>query len=466
MPPSTGGGRCGGTLSSVWRQLIAAPPRMTRLASLPTVTCCCGRWRCSRRGSARCWCCGTGRTCPRRRSPECWAAAWARSRARRHAALTGCVSWPEFPRQAIAVPRRRCRSAMSDFERQLREAMRTAVADAQPPPSAMESVRRRYWRRRIWLAAASVVAVAMLVAVVPVAGAVGGGGGRPAHGRISGAPLFPGGGRLLLDRHGALEWLYPHGRTVRLASGFAGPAPAGGNLLAWKHANPPGAPMFLPHGCFGPDCTRIHDLSYYTMNLDGSDARLILPAESPVGNIAFQYQDAQLSPDGSRLASTSQDLRNGTRNIFLDARELWPLDPATGQRTELGPASTPFTWKDNATILADSADGRSIQQIDARDGTRTTYLTVDDPSLIHAYERARPGSGHPAFVGLGGWSPGASALAVTLNGRTRLGSNTGQPAEILMARGRVSAFAPVHYPSILRTMKWGPNGGFLLEAQR
>ncbi|HEX9520662.1 MAG TPA: hypothetical protein VF940_31335 [Streptosporangiaceae bacterium] len=354
---------------------------------------------------------------------------------------------------------------MSDFERQLREAMRTAVADAQPPPSVMESVRRRYWRRRIWLAAASVVAVAMLVAVVPVAGAVGGGGGRPAHGRISGAPLFPGGGRLLLDRHGALEWLYPHGRTVRLASGFAGATLAGGKLLAWKHANPPGASRFLPHGCFDPDCTRIHDLSYYTMNLDGSDARLILPAESPVGNIAFQYQDAQLSPDGSRLAYTSQELRNGTRNIFLEARELWSLDLATGQKTDLGPASTPFTWKDNATILADSADGRSIQQIDARDGTRTTYLTVDDPSLIHAYERARPGSGHPSFVGLGGWSPGASALAVTLDGRTRLGSDTGQPAEILMARGRVSAFAPVHYPSILRTMKWGPNGVFLLEAQ-
>jgi hypothetical protein len=355
---------------------------------------------------------------------------------------------------------------MNDFESQLREAMRAAVADGQPPPSVMDSVRRRYRRRTIWLAAASVVAVAILVAVVPVAGAVGGGGGgRPAHGRTSVAPLFPGGGRLLRYRHGALEWLYPDGRMVRLASGFAGATLAGGKLLAWKHANPPGASRFLPHGCSAPDCTRIHDLSYYTMNLDGSDARLILPAESPVGNIAYQYEDAQLSPDGLRLAYISQELRNGTRNIFLGPREMWSLDLATGQRADLGPVSTPFAWKDNATILADSAGGRSIQQIDARDGTRTTYLTVDDPRLIHAYERARPGQGPPSSISLGGWNSGASALAVSLAGRARLYSNSGRPAEILMARGRVLAFAPRSSGSIALTMKWGPNGVFLLDSQ-
>jgi hypothetical protein len=356
---------------------------------------------------------------------------------------------------------------MTDFERQLREAMRAAVAGAQPPPSVMESVRRRYRRRRIWLAAASVVAAALLVAAVPVAGAVGGGGGRPAHGRTTGAPLFPGGGRLLLDRQGALEWLYPDGRIVRLGSGFAGAALAGGKVLAWKHANPPGASRFLPHGCSDPDCTAIHDLSYYTMNRDRSDARLILPAESPAGTIAFQYGDAQLSPDGSRLGYISQELRNGARNIFLGARELWSLDLATGQKTDLGPYSayTPFAWKDNATILADSADGRSIQLVDARNGTRTTYLTVDDPSLIRAYKRARPGQGPPSSVSLGGWNSGASALAVSLAGRTRPYSNSGRPAEILTERGRVLAFAPRSSPSYALTMKWGPNGVFLLDSQ-
>jgi hypothetical protein len=354
---------------------------------------------------------------------------------------------------------------MHDFERQLSEAVRAAVADAHPPPSVMESARRRYGRWRIWLAAASVVAVAVLVAVVPVAGAVGGGGGRQAHGRTSGAPLFPGGGRLLLDRQGVLEWLYPDGRTARIASGFAGAALAGRKLLAWKHANPPGASRFLPHGCFDPDCTAIHDLSYYTMNLDGSDARLILPAESPVGIIAFQYEDAQLSPDGSRLAYISQELRNGTRNIFFEARELWSLDLANGQKTDLGLASTPFAWKDNATILADSADGRSIQLIDARDGTRTTYLTVDDPGLIRAYQRARPGQGPPSSVSLGGWNSGASALAVSLAGRTQLYLNSGRPAEILRERGRMLAFAPRSSRWTVLTMKWGPGGIFLLDAQ-
>lgn len=356
---------------------------------------------------------------------------------------------------------------MTDFERQLRDAMRAAVADAQPPPSVMDSVRRRYRRRNIWLAAASVVTLGVLAAAVPVAGAVQGGGGRPAHGRTSGAPLFPGGGRLLLDRHGDLEWLYPDGRTVRVASGFAGAALAGGKLLAWKHVTPPGASRFLPHGCFDPDCTAIHALSYYTMNLDGSDARLILPAEPPAGNIAFQYEDAQLSPDGSRLAYISQELRNGTRNISFGATELWSLDPATGQKADLGPysANTVFAWKDNATILAGTADARSIQLVDARNRTRTTYLTADDPRLIRAYKRAWPGNRSPSFVGLGGWSPGASALAVSLAGRNQLRPNSGRPAEILLERGRVLAFAPVHYPSILGTMKWGPNGVFLLEAQ-
>src|SRR5215469_1161784 len=275
---------------------------------------------------------------------------------------------------------------MTEFEGQLSGALRTAVADAQPPPAVMAAVRRRYRRRNIWLAAVSAVTIALLASAIPIASALRG-GGQTANGRSSAAPLFPGGGRLLLDIHGVLEWFYPDGRRVRIASGFAGAALRNGKLLAWKRGNPPGASRFLPRGCSDPSCTAIHDLSYYTMNLDGSDARLILPAKSPVGNIAFQYEGAQLSPDGSTLAYISQELRNGTGSVFLTRSELWSLDLATARRTDLGPyaAYAPFVWKDNTTILADSANGKSIRLINARDGSATTYLTIADRGLIGAY---------------------------------------------------------------------------------
>jgi hypothetical protein len=360
-------------------------------------------------------------------------------------------------------------SAMSDFESQLRQAMSAAVADAQPPQAVMELVRRRNRRRNARLAVAGAVAIAVAVAVAPVVNALRSGGGRPAHGRTSGAPLFPGGGRILLRANGDLKWLYPDGRTVQIASGFAGARPDGSELLAWKHASPPGSSRFLPHGCFDPDCTRIHDLSYYTMNLDGSDSRLILPAAPPVGNRAMQYEDAQLSPDGSRLAYISQELRNGTKNIFLGASELWSVDLATGRKIDLGPyvSYIPFAWRDDATIIVDSPNGRSIQLVNVQDGSRTDYLTVDDPRLIGAYERARPGAGPPVSIGLDGWSPGPgpSALAVSLDGRARIGRNTNKPAEILVEKSRVLAFAPSSSPWISLTLKWGSNGVFLLDSQ-
>ena len=61
---------------------------------------------------------------------------------------------------------------MSDFERQLREAMSAMVADAEPPPAVMERVRRRHRRHNAWLAAAGVVVVAAVVAVAPVVSAL------------------------------------------------------------------------------------------------------------------------------------------------------------------------------------------------------------------------------------------------------------------------------------------------------
>jgi len=363
---------------------------------------------------------------------------------------------------------------MNDFETQLGEAMRAAVADAQPPAAVMELVRRRYRRRNTWLAAAAAAAAVVIVTVVPVVSGLHGGRERGRHHHTTGGLLFAGGGRLLLLKRGDLEWLYPDGREVQIARGFAGAAVYRGELLAWKHASPPGASGFLPHGCFDPDCTRIHDLSYYTMNLDGSDSRLVLPAQAPAGNTAVQYEGAQLSPDGSRLAYISQQLRNGRKNIFLGATELWSLDLATGQKTDLGPyappalsAYVPFAWQNNTTLLANSPDGRSIQLIDARNGNGRAYLTVTDPRLIGAYEHARPGEGHPGSISLEGWrpGPGPAVLAAAIGPRFAVHASSDRSAVVLVENGRMRAFAPGHSKFIFLAIRIMPDGLFLLTSQ-
>lgn len=324
---------------------------------------------------------------------------------------------------------------MSNFERQLRDAMRSAVADAQPPHSVMESVRRRYRRRNARLVATSAVALVVLVAVLPVASALRGGGGRPAHSHTSSAPLFPGGGRILLDRRGVLEWLYPDGRTVRIARGFDGAKISAGELLAWRYTS--------------------RGAGYYTMKLDGSQQHLVLPAEH---GKRFDDIQAQLSPDGSRLAYIRQQVIN-SRKV---GRALWVADLATGRRVDLGPVWwSSLAWRDDTTILATSADARALLLVNAVTRSRSTYLAVTDPVLVSAYERARPGAGPPASIGSDGWS-GSGTLAVWLDGR---GRNTDRPAEILVERGGVLAFAPRNSPQIALTMKWGPNGVFLLGSQ-
>jgi hypothetical protein len=350
-------------------------------------------------------------------------------------------------------------SAVNDFERQLREAMHAMVADAEAPRAVLERVRRRYRRQNAWLALGGAAVIAIVLAAVPVASALRAGDGQAENGHLSGRPLFPGGGRILLVGRGELKWLYPDGQAVQIGSGFAGAIPAGGKLLAWKHANPPGAARFLPHGCADPDCTRIHDLSYYTMNLDGSRLRLVLPAEPPAGNTAFQYMDAQLSPSGSRLAYISQELRNGTRNIFLGPTELWSLDLATGKKTDLGPGGAPFAWRDDATILTSSPDRRSIEVINANNGSRITYLTVDDPRLVRAYKRARPEEGPPGSIALAGSTPGLgpSAVAVTVGGSKQ--------AVMLFEERRIITFAPDTGKCVLLTLKLAASGILLLNSQ-
>jgi hypothetical protein len=334
-------------------------------------------------------------------------------------------------------------SAMSDIERQLREAMSAAVADAQPPRAVMELVRRRHRRRNTRVATAGVAILAVVVAAVPVASALLG-GGRPAHRPASAAALFPGGGRILFaDPAGQqglgsrLEWLYPDGRTVAIASGFTGATPQGTGLLAWKQTK--------------------YGFSYYTMNLDGSAPRLVLPAEH---SKRLSDQEAQLSPDGSRLAYIREDVLPGGKVT----EELWSADLATGRKTDLGPGfRSALAWRDNATILAVAAGGRALQLVNVSDGSRTTYLTVSDPRLVRAYERARPGAGPPAFISSDGWSTGAnpSALALSLAARNSAGFFS-KPAEILVEGGRTLAFAPDNRQQLVLT--WGPRGMFLLQS--
>jgi hypothetical protein len=92
---------------------------------------------------------------------------------------------------------------VSDFERQLREAMSAMVADAEPPPAVMEGVRRRHRRHNAWLASAGVV-VAAVVAVAPVVSALRTGEGRAGHGHPSGGLLFREGAVCSSSREGAV----------------------------------------------------------------------------------------------------------------------------------------------------------------------------------------------------------------------------------------------------------------------
>lgn len=319
---------------------------------------------------------------------------------------------------------------MSDLEGRLREAMSAAVADAEPPSGLLDLVRRRR-RRTMRIAAASALALAVVVAAVPVGGAIWG-RARPDHAAAPVIPDFPGGGRMLFATTGSLAWYYPDGHTTAFASGFAGATPEGTGLLAWKQTR--------------------YGFSYYTMNLDGSDPLLVLPAGH---NKHSSRVGAQLSPDGSRLAYWVQD----THPDGAVTDEMWSVD-GTGRKTDLGPGSG-LVWKDNAAILANSADHRSLQLVNPSNGRRTTYLTVSNPRLIRAYERARPGAGPPAFISADGWSTGANPSALAVSLAARAGRTFSKPAEVIIEGGRILAFAPNNLQQPILT--WGPRGVFVLH---
>src|SRR5262249_59842448 len=57
---------------------------------------------------------------------------------------------------------------MTDFERRLRAAMESAVANEQPPRNLVQQVRRRHRRHTAQVAAAGAAAVAVVAVLVPV----------------------------------------------------------------------------------------------------------------------------------------------------------------------------------------------------------------------------------------------------------------------------------------------------------
>lgn len=344
---------------------------------------------------------------------------------------------------------------MTDLERELRDAMSAAVADAEPRGDVMELVRQRHRQRSRRMLAVGAIVFAVIAAAVPSIGHVR--RGPPTHEPAPRVRLFPGGGRILLESHGDLRWLYPDGRTVTIASGFAGASLAGTKLLAWKNVNPPGASRFLPKNCFSSDCARFYGVSYYTMNLDGTNAKLVLAAERPFGNTAIYHGEVQPSPDGSRLAYLRVEQR---RNGTVVTTELWSMSLMTGRKTDLGSYSSPFAWRDNGTILISTSRGRSVQLVNAIDGSKSTYLTIRNPRLIHAYERASPGQGAPASL----WpdslnsGPSSAALALSVTGRNA----NSPPAQALVEHDRVLAFAPGRISALW--LMWGHDGVFLLHA--
>lgn len=338
---------------------------------------------------------------------------------------------------------------MSDLQQRLRDAITASVDGAEPSFDPMTAVRRRHRQRLRRLVAAGAAAVMVVTAATAVLAARYAHHGhrasaaataKPGKQRLA-APVFPGGGRLLVADGGTLRWLYPTGRTVVIRGRFDGAHAEAGQLLAWRYSR------------FGP--------SYYTMRLDGSRQRLVLPARH---DAKLDVTSALLSPDGSTLAYILQDQVSPAIVTYT----LWVLNLSTGQRGDLGAISdSAFTWTDNATILTSAPGLKSLLLVSTSTGRRVTYLTVTDPALVHAYERARPGAGPPAYIGSDGIS-GAGAswrIAVWLAASRPLGRHATtftRPAEVVLAgRTPLVAYAPQTLQAL--SLTWGPDGLVLLQ---
>jgi len=324
---------------------------------------------------------------------------------------------------------------MDDLEERIREAVNVSLADAEPRPGMMEAIRVRH-RQHLTRAAATSVLTVAAVATAVLALALPRGHSLPASGATKpgkarhAVAAFPGGGRLLFADRGGLKWLYADGRQVQIAGGFTDATVAAGRMVAWNGTG------------------------VYVMSLNGSDRHMVLSFR-PAGGAASVIGVVGLSPDGSKLAYYA-----GANPVVTKDR-LWAADLATGRRVELGQVSSAM-WRDNATILATSANGKELQFINSATGSRSAYLTISDPALVRAYEHAQPGAGAPAVMNAGGFSdsqPSAS-FAVQLGGA---GPFVGrQPAElVLLGAGRMVTYAPPTPQQF--QFSWGPDGMFLIQ---
>ncbi|HEY5987507.1 MAG TPA: hypothetical protein VIV12_14205, partial [Streptosporangiaceae bacterium] len=317
---------------------------------------------------------------------------------------------------------------MSDLEERLRQVFEASVDGAQPNFNVMDAVRRRHRRHVIRVTGGSLIAAIAVAAIAVFVGVPQ--GARPHSSPATtptksstakqAVPSFPGGGRLLFSDRRGLKWIYSNGRVVRIAHGFFGAGVAASRLVAWNNT---GA---------------------YLMRLDGSRRELVLPSGSRKGN---HVMVSGMSPDGSRLAYYV-----GT-DPFVTGDTLWVADLTTGRRVEMGRVSG-AEWRDNTTLLASSVDGKSLLLINAETGSRSVYLTISDPLVIRAYERARPGAGRPAALNansVGGSGP-SSAFQVALSAAGPFGIR--QPAEmVLLGAGRVVTYAPPIAPATPRQLE-------------
>jgi len=118
---------------------------------------------------------------------------------------------------------------MTDLQDRLRDAIAASVDGEEPSFDLMAAVRRRYRRRLRRLAVAGPVSLVVVIAATvfvavshPPPGHYKQGAADTKPGKPRPAPVYPGGGRLLVDNGGVLSWLYPDGATIQIPGQFDG----------------------------------------------------------------------------------------------------------------------------------------------------------------------------------------------------------------------------------------------------
>jgi len=167
------------------------------------------------------------------------------------------------------------------------------------------------------------------------------------------------------------------------------------------------------------------------------------------------------SPGGSALGYIRQaDRANGS----APTSEPWTLNLATGARTDLGPVppGTSFAWTDSSDVVAQSHDLRSLVSINVVTGARSQLISVSDPRLVRAFERARPGAGPPTAISPVAASPAAGrpVLAVDLTVTAKNKPAVDDAIAILTGQA-VRAFA-AGGPRAYQSLTWGPHGYFAI----